>query len=55
MKLDRNKMIFITIVTLVVLFIVGYGFLVMGEGDDVKSELTQPVVPELKEEQKEYS
>ena len=55
MKLDRNKMIFITVVTLVVLFIVGYAFLVMGDGDDEKSELTQPVVPELKEEQKEYS
>ncbi|MFC4094861.1 conjugative transposon protein TraM [Euzebyella saccharophila] len=55
MKLDRNKMIFITVVTLVVLFIVSYAFLVMGEGDEEKSELTQPVVPELKEEQKEYS
>lgn len=55
MKLDRNKLIFITVIASVVLFIVCYAVFVMGEGKETQTELTQPVVPELKEEQKEYS
>ncbi len=55
MKLDRNKIIFIGIVASVVLFIVGYAVFVMGDGEEVQTELSQPAVPALKEEQKEYS
>jgi hypothetical protein len=55
MKLDRNKLIFITVIASVVLFIVWYAVFVMGEGEETQTELTQPVVPELKEEQKKYS
>lgn len=55
MKLDRNKIIFIGIVASVVLFIVGYAVFVMGDGEEVQTELSQPAVPALKEEPKEYS
>ena len=55
MKLDRNKIIFIGIIASVVLFIVGYAVFVMGDGEEVQTELTQPEVPALEEEQKEYS
>lgn len=55
MKLDRNKLIFITVIASVVLFIVCYAVFVMGEGEETQTELTQPSVPELKEEQKKYS
>jgi len=55
MKLDRNKLIFITVIASVVIFIVCYAVFVMGEGEETQNELTQPSVPELKEEQKKYS
>ncbi len=55
MKLDRNKIIFIGVIASVAIFIVGYAIFVMGDGEESETELTQPVVPELKEEQKEYS
>ena len=54
MKIEKNKIIFITAIGLVVLFIVGYAFMLTDDGDGTDSELKQPEVPELKEEQKEY-
>tara|TARA_R110000765_G_scaffold249339_2_gene351126 strand:- start:8 stop:934 length:927 start_codon:yes stop_codon:yes gene_type:complete len=55
MKLDRKKIIFITVITSVVIFIVCYAVFVMGGEEETQTELTQPPVPELKEEQKKYS
>ncbi|MGB5820331.1 MAG: conjugative transposon protein TraM [Saonia sp.] len=55
MKLDKNKIIFIGVIASVVIFIVCYAVFVMGDEEEAQTELTQPVVPELKEEQKEYS
>ena len=55
MKLERNKILFIGVIALVIIFIVCYAVFVMGGAENEQTELTQPVVPELKEEQKEYS
>lgn len=52
--MEKNKIIFVTAIGLVVLFIIGYAFMLTGDGDGTDTELKQPVVPELKEEQKEY-
>jgi len=55
MKLERNKILFIGVIALVIIFIVCYGVFVLGGPDEEQTELTQTEVPELKEEQKEYS
>ena len=53
--MDRNKIIFISVIGLVLSFIISYGIFVMGEGDGAETELKQTDVPELGEGQKEYS
>ncbi len=55
MQMDRNKVIFLSAVGVVMAFIILYAIQVMGEGSDSESELTQPEVPALQEEQREYS
>jgi len=55
MKIDKKKIVFIGIVVAVFGFIVFYTVQVTGEKDVSETELTQPEVPELQEEQKEYS
>lgn len=55
MQIDRNKIIFLSAVGMVLAFIILYAMQVMGAGSDDKNELSQPEVPALKEEQKEYS
>jgi len=54
MKLDKKKLIFLTIIGFVVMFITGYAIFVLGGDSETETQLTQPVVPELKEDQKEY-
>jgi len=54
MKLDKKKLIFLTIIGFVVMFITGYAIFVLGDDSETETQLTQPVVPELKEDQKEY-
>ena len=53
--MDRNKIIFISIISLVLAFIILYATMVMGETNTSEELLKEPEVPELKEEQKEYS
>ena len=55
MQIDRNKVIFLSAIGVVLAFIIFYAIQVMGEGSDVENELSQPEVPALKEEQKEYN
>jgi len=54
MKIDKKKIIFLAVIASVVIFIACYAIFVIGDDDDTETELAQPVVPELKEEQKEY-
>ena len=54
MNMDRNKIIFIAVIALVVIFIISYAVFVMGDGNGAESELKETEVPELKGEQKEY-
>ncbi|MGB6150378.1 MAG: conjugative transposon protein TraM [Pricia sp.] len=52
--MERNKIIFIGLIGLVALFIICYSVFVMGDDSETETELVQPDVPELKEEQNEY-
>ena len=53
MKIDKKKIVFVSIVAMVLIFIVSYTMLVFME-EDLPPTLEQPVVPELREEQKTY-
>jgi|SRR5690606_31218557 len=54
MKIEKNKIVFGSVLAVVVLFIIAYTISVMS-GDESESEsLTQTAVPELDENQKEY-
>ena len=55
MKIEKNKIIFIGMVVVVLGFIVGYGIYVMNTDEDEAETLLQPMVPDLGEEPKEYS
>lgn len=52
--MDRNKIIFISVIGLVLSFIICYAVFVMGDDDKAETELKQTDVPELKDGQKEY-
>lgn len=54
MRLDKKKIVFISIIVIVVLFIVSYTMLVFSE-EEVPENLQQPTVPELQEEQETYT
>lgn len=55
MKIDRNRTVFISVIALVVAFIIFYTMGMMGDNTETDTELKQTSVPELKEEQVEYS
>jgi len=54
MKLEKNKIVFISVLALVVIFLIAYTFLIMGDDETETKNLKQTEVPELKQEQKEY-
>lgn len=54
MKIDKKKVVFASIIGIVLIFIVSYTMLVFIE-EETPEELKQPLIPELREEQKEYT
>lgn len=48
MKMDKKKVVFASVIALVISFIVGYSIYVVG-GDENSGELQQTLVPELLE------
>ena len=54
MKIERNKIVFGSVILVIVLFIVGYAMLVMDQGGQSGESLDKTEVPELEEQQKEY-
>lgn len=54
MKIEKNKIVFASVLAIVVIFIVGYSILVMSDGEPEGNNLKQTLVPELAEEQQEY-
>ncbi len=55
MKLEKNKIIFIAAIVLVIILMVGYYAMVVADSEHPEREVRQPTVPELKDGQKEYS
>lgn len=54
MKIEKNKIVFISVLICVILFIGVYAMLVMGEDEEPTIEDNQIPIPELEEDQKEY-
>jgi len=54
MKIEKNKIVFGSVLAVVIIFIVAYSTLVLGGDGDKNKELKQTQVPELGQEQKEY-
>ena len=54
MKIERNKIVFGSVILVIVLFIVGYAMMVMDNGDAADKSLEQTEVPKLEEQQSEY-
>ncbi|MDO6602818.1 conjugative transposon protein TraM [Arenibacter palladensis] len=54
MKIERNKIVFGSVILVIVLFIVGYAMMVMDNGDATDKSLEQTEVPKLEEQQSEY-
>lgn len=54
MKIEKNKIVFGSVLAVVIIFIVAYSALVLGGKGDESKELEETLVPELGEDQKEY-
>lgn len=54
MRIDKKKVVFTSIIVIVITFIISYGMLVFKE-KEVPAGLDQPLVPELEEEQETYT
>ncbi|MBZ9650888.1 conjugative transposon protein TraM [Psychroflexus montanilacus] len=54
MKIEKNKIVFTAVLMTVVIFIISYSIMVMGDDESQDLNLKETAVPELKEEQKKY-
>lgn len=54
MKIEKNKMVFATVMAVIVLFLVAYTLMVMDDGKSESEHLKQTLVPPLEETQKQY-
>lgn len=55
MKIERNKMIFGSLLLVIVLFIAAYTMMVIEQGDRKEKKMERTEVPRLQEQQKEYT
>ncbi|PQV51467.1 uncharacterized protein DUF3714 [Jejuia pallidilutea] len=55
MKLEKNKIVFSSVLAIVLIFIIAYTIIVTRNNDEENNELKQTLVPELKQEQEDYS
>ncbi|MCM4156174.1 MULTISPECIES: conjugative transposon protein TraM [Christiangramia] len=55
MKIEKNKVVFGSILAFVIIFIVSYSVLVLGDDSEEFEQLKQTKVPELEEEQEQYN
>lgn len=55
MKIEKNKIVFGSVLAIVVIFIVGYTILVMSDDDGNYENLKQTAVPELQQQSEDYN
>lgn len=54
MKVQKNKIVFASVIAIVFIFIISYSVLIMGNDDNENDNLEQTLIPDLEENQKEY-
>ena len=54
MKIEKNKIVFSAALAVVLIFLISYSFLIMGDDESENDNLKQTLIPELEQEQKEY-
>ncbi|WP_026837711.1 conjugative transposon protein TraM [Gillisia sp. JM1] len=54
MKIEKNKIVFAAIVAVILIFIISYSLMVIGDDESENDNLEQTLVPDLEENQKEY-
>ncbi len=55
MKIEKNKLVFGAIIGIVVIFLISYSFIELGDDEDDTENLKQTLVPELEQEQEDYT
>lgn len=54
MKIEKKKIVFAAILAVILIFLIAYSAMVMGDDESESENLQQTLVPELNEKQKEY-
>jgi len=54
MKVEKNKIVFASVLVVILIFLVAYSAMVMGDDESENESLEQTLVPELEQDQKEY-
>lgn len=54
MKINKNKIVFSSVLAIILIFLISYSLLVMGEDDAEDDTLKQTLVPELEQQQEDY-
>jgi hypothetical protein len=55
MKIEKNKIVFAAVLAVILLFLISYSVMVMGDDESENENLEQILVPDLEENQKEYN
>ena len=54
MKIEKNKIVFISVLVVIFIFLISYSFMVLGNDKSENKNLKQTLIPNLEENQKEY-
>ena len=54
MKIQKNKIVFGSVLAVILIFLISYSIILMGDDESDDENLKQTLVPELEQEQKEY-
>jgi len=54
MKIEKNKIVFGAVIAVILLFLISYSLMILGDDEGESQNLKQTLVPELEEESKEY-
>jgi hypothetical protein len=54
MKIEKNKIVFAAVLAVILIFLISYSVMVMGDDENENESLEQTLVPDLEENQKEY-
>ncbi len=55
MKVEKNKIVFASVLAVIFIFLISYSMMVMGDDEEETESLNQTLVPELADDQKEYN